>query len=80
MYETYLRQNIFKISTKLSAVAHVLPLWRHASLINHRNCSFTHLVVKGQERATEPISELMVYSTHPGQVCQSSHQGPSHGM
>ena len=44
LYEMYLRQNTFKISTKSSAVAYLPPLWRHTSLLNDGNCSFTHPV------------------------------------
>ena len=48
LYNTYLRQNTFKITTKPSDVAYLPPLWRHASLLNEGSCSFTHPVAKGQ--------------------------------
>ena len=52
-YQTYLRQNTFKIITKSSDVDDLPPLWRHASLLNGGSCSFVHPVVKGRsERGT----------------------------
>ena len=48
LYQTYLRKNTFKITTKSSDVAYLPPLWRHASLLNDGSYSFTHPVVKGR--------------------------------
>ena len=41
-------KNTFKFTTKSSDVVYLPPLWRHASLLNDENCSFTHPVVKGR--------------------------------
>ena len=46
MYQTYLRQKTFKISTKSSDVAYLPPLWRQASLLNGGSCTLTYPVVK----------------------------------
>ena len=46
MYQTYLRQKTFKISTKSSDVTYLPPLWRQASLLNDGSCTLIYPVVK----------------------------------
>ena len=68
MFETFLRQNTSKITTKSSDVAYLPPLWRHASLLNDGSCSFTHPVVKDRMCEERRQARKMGWPVNAGRV------------